>query len=107
MALNSIFDIQAQLCQAMSSPIRLHIVHQLRQRPLNVSEICAVLELSQPVISRHLAVLRRVGVVATRRIDKNIYYHITNPKITEICDLMRQVLLEQVQSQSQSMQSNP
>jgi len=62
------------------------------------------LELAQPVISRHLAVLRRAGVVTTHRLEKNIFYQITNPKITEICDLMHQVLLEQVQSQSQSFQ---
>lgn len=58
----SIFDIQADFCQAMGNATRLQILHILRERPMTVSEIMAKLELKQSMVSRQLPVLRSVGV---------------------------------------------
>lgn len=48
-------------------------------------------------VSQHLAVLRQKKVVVTHREGLNIYYRIANPKIIQACDLMRQVLYEQLE----------
>ena len=45
-------------------------------------------------LSQHLAVLRRVQLVRTRREGLNIFYTIANPKLMSACDLLKQVLLE-------------
>jgi ArsR family transcriptional regulator len=44
-----------------------------------------------------MSILKSKGVVLTRREGVNIYYCISNPKIIQACDLMREVLLEQLQ----------
>jgi ArsR family transcriptional regulator len=51
---------------------------------------------AQANVSQHLTVLRQNNVVTTRRNGANIYYKIANPKILQACDLMREVLLEQL-----------
>ncbi|MBP1699236.1 MAG: hypothetical protein H6Q41_4424 [Deltaproteobacteria bacterium] len=45
------------------------------------------------------------GVVLTRREGVNIYYRISNPKIIQACDLMREVLLEQLQEKGKMVAS--
>jgi ArsR family transcriptional regulator len=48
-------------------------------------------------VSQHRAVLRQKKVVVTRREGLNIYYRIATPKIIQACDLIRQVLMEQLE----------
>jgi ArsR family transcriptional regulator len=54
--------------------------------------------ISQANLSQHLAVMRQKGIVTTRRERLNVYYRLSNPKITQACDLMRQVLLEHLEA---------
>jgi ArsR family transcriptional regulator, virulence genes transcriptional regulator len=42
--------------------------------------------------------MRQRGIVTTRREGLNIFYKLSNPKIIKACDLMRQVLLENLKS---------
>ncbi len=52
---------------ALAEPNRLRIVEMLRKGPSSVNEIAERLELSQPLVSKHLRVLREAGVVRARR----------------------------------------
>jgi len=96
----SIFELQADLCRAMSHPARLQLVHLLREGPKKVNDLVQATGLEPGTVSRHLGILRNAGILATRRDGKDILYHIVNPKITEVCDLMRQVLTEQASQQT-------
>lgn len=90
----TIFDIQARLCSSMASPIRLAILHNLRGGPKCISELAEILKQSQSTISRHLAVLRSVGVVLADHQRQSVYYRVANPKLLGACDLMREALEE-------------
>ena len=48
---------------ALADPARLGVVRLLRQKPLRSSEVAEALSLSRPMMSRHLGVLRRAGLV--------------------------------------------
>jgi DNA-binding transcriptional ArsR family regulator len=96
----SIFGIQADFCRAMGNSTRLQILHVLREYPMTVTEIMVRLGVSQSMVSRQLAVLRSVGVVAGERRGHEIVYCLTDKKIGEVCDLVRAVLVEQTQKQS-------
>ncbi len=97
----SIFDLQAQLCQTMSNAARLRIVHLLRQGPRSVGEIAVATGYAQPKVSQHLALLRSRGIVSSRRQGSETIYQIASPKIVRVCDLMREVLAEQAAERSQ------
>lgn len=96
----SIFDIQAEFCKAMGNATRLQIMHILRERPMTVSEIMEQIGQGQSTVSRQLSVLRSVGVVAGYRHGNEMVYQLTDEKISEVCDLVRMVLIEQTQKQS-------
>ena len=100
-----IFAIQAALCQAMGHEIRQEIVHLLRDGPKRVSDIAQGLEYSQPTISRHLSTLRNAGVLVTRRAGTDVIYSIANPKMVSVCDLMREVLMEQIGQNSKLIEN--
>jgi ArsR family transcriptional regulator len=42
--------------------------------------------------------MRQGGIVSTRRERLNVFYSLSNPKIIQACDLMRQVLLEHLET---------
>ena len=64
----------ATLFKALADPNRLRIVNILSCRTLCVCDLQQVLGLSQPFISRHLAYLRRAGLVKDRRAGARVCY---------------------------------
>jgi len=90
-----IFEMQAELCQVLGNPIRLRIVSALKSGPKCVNELVGILKtVPQPTVSRHLGMLRMAGVLSTRRSGMEAIYEITNPKIVEVCEMMRTILAE-------------
>jgi len=96
----SLFSVQADLCRAMASAIRIEIIHVLRDGPRRLGEITQATDHPPSTISRHLAVLRNAGIVTAGHHGAETLYQITNPKIAHICDLMREVLAEEVARRS-------
>jgi DNA-binding transcriptional ArsR family regulator len=96
-----IFEMQAELCHAMGTPLRIEIMHLLRDRHLSVKAIASGTHQSQATISRNLKALRNAGLITPRRQGTNILYSVANPKLTAVCDLMREVLTEQIEHQAQ------
>ena len=94
----SLFEHHAEVCKIFSHPKRLQIIETLRDSELTVGEVVDRLSLPKANVSQHLAVLRQKRVVMTRRAGLNIYYRIANPKIIQAFDLMRQVLVEQLEN---------
>ena len=74
----------ANLFKSLSEPVRLRILYLLLEHDeLCVCDIVTSLELSQSVVSRHLAYLRNSGLVNTRREGVWIYY-----QLVENCDFI-------------------
>ena len=73
----------AQFFKCLSDETRLRCVALLqKQGKLCVCELTAALDLSQPKISRHLALLRQCGLLLDSREGQWVYYQI-NPKLPE------------------------
>lgn len=89
-----LYESHAEICKALSHPKRLEILDILRNGEYAVEEIAEKTGMQKSNLSQHLAVLRRVQLVRTRREGLNIFYAIANPKIVSACDLLKEVLLE-------------
>ena len=92
-----LFEIQAEICKTLAQPKRLMLVHVLRAGEKSVGQLASDLGISQPNISQHLSILRKRGVVVTRREGTMIYYRLASPRIGEACDLVRGFLTEQLE----------
>ena len=67
------------LFSALADRTRLRILNLMRRREVCVCFFVAILDETQPKISRHLAYLRRAGIVAARREGKWIHYSLSRP----------------------------
>ena len=85
-------DNPDQLFKAFSDSTRLRLLNLLAQREHCVCEFQSILRVAQPKISRHLAYLRRSGLVKTRRSGKMIFYSLapaTNAVHTSLLRCLR------------------
>jgi len=96
-----IFQMHAEICKSMANPTRLRIMNLLREGEKSVEELRGKLKLPKANLSQHLSVLRQRRIVSTRREGLNIYYKVANPKMIKACDLLREVLLEQLREGQQ------
>lgn len=98
MADRQIYKLHAGICHTLANPKRLEIIDKLRAHELSVTELVDAMEISQSNLSQHLSLMRQRGILTTRREGLNIFYRLSNPKIIQACDLMRQVLLEYLEA---------
>lgn len=87
-------ELHAEVCRVLGNANRIRILNTLGDGEKSVGEISKALGLRQANVSQHLAVMRNKGVLKTRKEGTNIYYSVSNPKIIQACNLMRQVLMD-------------
>lgn len=83
-------DIHAlsRLFGLLGDPTRVRIMLLLCRGELNVTRLCEILGLPQPTVSHHLGLLRRGGLLATRRDGKSIHYSLDGKlEYAEGCEL--------------------
>jgi ArsR family transcriptional regulator len=93
-----LFEMQAEICKTLSQPKRLMLVHKLRGGEKSVGQLSSILNISQPNVSQHLSILRKRGIVMTRREGATVYYRLSSPRIGEACDLVHNFLTEQIEN---------
>ena len=79
------------LFKALADPTRLRLIHLLGDDELCVCSCVEVLRTNQPKISRHLAYLRRAGLVAARRDGKWTHYRLTQPSDTQVARIFTEL----------------
>lgn len=94
-----LLEMHAHACQALANPTRLQILDLLRDGERSVAALTAALRLRKANVSQHLAVLRARGIVAARRDGHTVHYRLTTPDVTRACDLMRRVLMVNLEQQ--------
>ncbi len=72
-------ELRAYL-RTVGDTVRLYILRQLAQdREMSVTELARVLRVSQPLLSWHLGVMRRIGLVSIRRDGRLVWYSLNKP----------------------------
>ena len=94
--MESILKLQADICKIFANDKRLGIINLLKDREMSNSELMKKTGLSKVSMSQHINVLNSKGVILVRREGVQLYYRIANPKIIQACNLMREVLVEQL-----------
>ena len=85
-------QLHAEICAGLADPTRILILYELSGNARNVTELAEVLNLSQPMVSRHLKVLRDRGMVIATRIGPAVEYKVSDPRLVQALDLLRAVL---------------
>tara|TARA_B110000285_G_scaffold229318_1_gene293850 strand:- start:4099 stop:4419 length:321 start_codon:yes stop_codon:yes gene_type:complete len=83
--------IAATMLKAIANESRLLILCNLEGKELSVTELNDHLELSQSALSQHLAVLRKDGLVKTRRESQTIYYSLSDARASKVIKTLHEL----------------
>jgi DNA-binding transcriptional ArsR family regulator len=81
----------AMLLKQVSDPTRLQVVLMLSEGEMHVGAVCDQLNMSQPAVSHHLALLRHGSIIAPRRQGKNNFYGLTDAG-EELAELVKRLI---------------
>lgn len=79
-----IFKIKADFLRALSHPVRLQIIEYLKNGEVTVGKLVQELRAEQSSLSRHLSILRELGVLSARQERKNVYYSLQDHDVFKI-----------------------
>lgn len=91
---SEVLQLHAEICAGLADPSRIMILYELSSGPRNVTELCTNLNMSQPMTSRHLKVLRERGMVQAERHGTVIQYSLADRRLVDALDLLRAALRE-------------
>src|SRR6202051_4787542 len=80
------------LFRALADPTRLRLLTLIADREICVCYFVEILGISQPKISRHLAYLRRAGIVAARRQGRWMHYRLVAPRDSAASSILKETL---------------
>ncbi len=81
----------AQLLKALGNEQRLLILCNLLDGPLSVGELNQRVDLSQSALSQHLALLRELGLVETRREAQTIFYSLPDGPVVRVMAVLQDI----------------
>ena len=81
----------ARLLKALANAARLQVLCALVEGELSVGQINENVALSQSALSQHLAVLRREGLVSTRRCGQTIYYALAGQAVRQVLEVLHDI----------------
>jgi DNA-binding transcriptional ArsR family regulator len=79
---------KAKIFKALSDPVRIEILEFFRDGEKCVCKIVPHVDLIQPVVSRHLKILKNCGMVTCRKDGNRRLYSIADPQIFKIIDAL-------------------
>ena len=91
-----LYQMQADLCQALADPTRLKLLTLLGEKPRAVKDLVEATGERQAKISQHLSIMRQRGIVQTQRVGTEVHYSLADPRILEACHITREILLKRL-----------
>ena len=92
-----------RMCKAVGDPTRIRILYALHVAPQYVTGLAELLDIPQPTISRHLATLKQCGLVIAERNGAAVFYKLSDERVIDVLDTMRQLLRESVSSLQETL----
>ena len=80
------------LFRTLADPTRLRLLNLIADKEICVCYFVEILKISQPKISRHLAYLRRAGIVAARRQGRWMHYRLVTPRNMIVSAILKETL---------------
>jgi len=78
-ALDERYRVQAEILKALAHPARLAMIEALAGGEKCVNELREVVDLDMSTVSKHLAILRHVGIVTDQKRGNQVFYRLRTP----------------------------
>jgi DNA-binding transcriptional ArsR family regulator len=84
--------LKAELFKALAHPLRVRVLEVLVAGPCAVGDLATTLGVELSHLSQQLGVLRRAGVVVTRRTGSSVVYSLRDPRMSQLLAVAKQML---------------
>ncbi|MBE1495886.1 ArsR family transcriptional regulator [Amycolatopsis lexingtonensis] len=87
-----LYQAKAEFFKTLGHPARIRVLELLSEREHAVAELLPEVGIEPANLSQQLAVLRRAGLVVTRKEGSTVHYSLTSPHVAELLKVARQIL---------------
>ncbi|WP_109637085.1 ArsR/SmtB family transcription factor [Lentzea atacamensis] len=99
-----LYQVKAEFFKTLGHPARIRVLELLSEREHSVAEMLADIGIEAANLSQHLAVLRRAGLVTTRKEGSNAHYSLTSPHVAELLAVARLILTGVISGQMELLE---
>jgi len=93
-------QLKAEFFKTLGHPVRIRVLELLSQREYSVAEMLPEVNVEASSLSQQLAVLRRAGLVTSRREGTTVYYELTSAQVAELLTVARGILTSVLSGQA-------
>ena len=97
-----VYQVKAEFFRILGHPVRVRTLELLRDGERTVGDLQAALGLDSSGTSQHLGLLRKHGVLDSRREGTSVYYRVKDPRTFQLLEVARQILTTNL-TQSQEL----
>ncbi|MCK9931816.1 metalloregulator ArsR/SmtB family transcription factor [Frankia sp. Mgl5] len=87
-----LYQLKAEFFRTLGHPARIRALELLSEREWSVSELVPEIGLEASHLSQQLGVLRRAGLVTTRKQGTTVFYTVASPEIVTLLAVARSIL---------------
>ena len=87
-----LYQLKAEFFKTLGHPARIRVLELLSQRDHTVAEMLPEVGIEPAHLSQQLSVLRRAGLVASRKEGSSVRYSLTSPHVAELLAVARLIL---------------
>jgi ArsR family transcriptional regulator len=100
-----VFKIKSDFLKALAHPVRLHVIEYLKDGEASVGRLVEALGVEQSSLSRHLAILRDMGILESRQEKKNVYYNVHDHDIFKVLRPIAELLRRKLRKSEKLLES--
>lgn len=98
-SIRPVYEVKAGLFRVLGHPARVRVLELLREGERSVGALQAELGLESGATSQHLAALRRVGLVESRREGTSVLYRAADERVFDLLEAGRALVARQLEGQ--------
>ncbi len=101
----TIFELHADVCKVIGHPLRIQVIDILKDNELCFTDILDITGGLKSNLSQHLAMMTKNGILNVRRSGQCSYFSLSSAKVSQACQLMREVLIENLNKQKNLLET--
>ncbi|MFE7754497.1 ArsR/SmtB family transcription factor [Streptomyces sp. NPDC057429] len=99
-----LYQAKAEFFRMLGHPVRIRVLELLQSGPMPVRELLAAIEVEPAALSQQLAVLRRSGIVNSKREGSTVVYELAGGDVAELMRAARRILTVMLSGQNELLE---
>jgi ArsR family transcriptional regulator len=87
-----IYQVKAEFFRTLGHPARIRVLEILQAGERQVSELIPDVGIEASHLSQQLGVMRRAGIIQSRKAGSNVYYSVGDPKLFELLEVAKRII---------------